>query len=134
MPFLAIHRDAAEDLQQIKANGDRADHAAILAFLQQAKCDPGLLETLTEDWFGEEEFSSYSIRKVGSLHRGGRKLWRVKVLTLNGLTTKYRVLYTFSDDQQDFFVLGVVHRESAYDKDHPRIRKLLAVYDSLGLA
>lgn len=134
MPTLAIHRDAADDLQAIKADGDVAGHAAILAFLQQAKCDRALLETLSEDWFGEGEAASYSVRKVVSLHRRGRKLWRVRVLTLKGPATKYRVLYTFTEDQRTYFVLGVVPREFAYDQDHPRIRRLIAVYDGLGIA
>lgn len=133
LPSLAIHRDAAEDLQAINAAGDRADHAAILAFLQQAKCEPGLLETMTEDWFGADEVGTYSVCKVVSLHKAGKKLWRVKVLTLKGLVTQYRVLYTFSNDRQNFYVLGVVHRDFAYERTHPRIRRLLAAYDRLGI-
>jgi mRNA-degrading endonuclease RelE of RelBE toxin-antitoxin system len=120
-------------LQGIKAAGARADHGAILAFLQQAKSDPSLLETLAEDWFGEDGSASYSIRKVVSLHRKGKRLWRVKVLTLKGVAVGYRVLYAFDPRMQVFYVLGIPSREVAYDESHPRIQRLIAAYDHLGL-
>lgn len=134
MPNLAIHRDAADDLQGIKARGEHADHGAILAFLQQAKTHPALLATLAEDWFGEDSAGSYTVRKIVSLHARGKRLWRVKVLTLKGLATRYRVIYAFDPRQQVFYVLGIPHREIAYDQDHPRIQRLVAAYDSLHLA
>jgi mRNA-degrading endonuclease RelE of RelBE toxin-antitoxin system len=134
VPKLAIHLDAANDLQSIKARGEAADHGAILAFLQQAKSDPALLETLAENWFGEDGTADYSVQKIVSMHQRGRRVWRVKVLTLKGLATGYRVLYAFDRNAQMFYVLGIPPREIAYDASHPRIQRLLAVYDSLGLA
>lgn len=134
MPTLAIHRDAADDLQTIKANGDLADHGAILAFLQQAKANPALLATLAEDWFGEDGSAAYTVRKVVSMHRRGRRLWRVKILTLKGMAANYRVLYAHGPQTQTFYVLGIPPREIAYDQNHPRIKRLIAVYDSLGIA
>lgn len=130
---LAIHCDAADDLQSIKARGEHADHGAILAFLQQAKADPALLATLAEDWFGEDGSADYTIRKVVSLHQRGKRLWRVKVLTLKGMAAGYRVLYAFDQRQQVFYVLGIPPRKIAYDHTHPRIQRLVAVYDGLGL-
>jgi mRNA-degrading endonuclease RelE of RelBE toxin-antitoxin system len=134
VPRLAVHRDAADDLQSIKARGEHADHGALLAFLQQAKSDPALLETLAENWFGEDGSVDYTVRKIVSMHQRGKRLWRVKVLTLKGLATGYRVLYAFDPGLQVFYVLGVPPREIAYDESHPRIQRLVAVYDSLGLS
>ena len=134
MPRLAIHRDAADDLQSIKARGEHADHGVILAFLQQAKSDPSLLETLAEDWFGENGSVDYSVQRVVSLHHRGKRIWRVKVLTLKGLAVAHRVLYAFDRHQQVFYVLGIPPRDIAYDQTHPRIQRVIAVYDSLGLA
>ena len=131
---LLIHRDAANDLQSIRACGEHADHGAILAFLQQAKADPALLETLAEDWFGEDGSANYTVQKVVALHQRGRRVWRVKVLTLKGMATRYRVLYAFDRRKQLFYVLGVPPREIAYDLAHPRIQQLVAVYDSLDIA
>lgn len=134
MPRLLIHLDAANDLQSIKARGDVIDHGVILAFLQQAKSDPALLETLAEDWFGEDGTADYSVRKIVSMHQRGKRLWRVKVLTLKGLATGYRILYAFDPAAQMFYVLGIPSRDIAYDPSHPRIQRLIAVYDSLGIA
>lgn len=134
MTSLAIHRDAADDLQSIKARGDLADFGAILAFLQQAKSEPALLATLAEDWFGEDGAADYTVRKVVSLHQRGKRLWRVKVLTLKGMAAAYRVLYAFDATRQRFYVLGIPSRDIAYDLSHPRIQQLITVYDSLGLS
>ncbi|MEZ5459242.1 MAG: hypothetical protein R3E65_08020 [Steroidobacteraceae bacterium] len=134
MPILAIHRDAADDLQSIKARGEYADYGVILAFLQQAKSDPSLLQTLAEDWFGEDESINYSVQRVVSLHQRGKRIWRVKVLTLKGLAAGHRVLYAFDRNQQTFYVLGIPPRDIAYDHTHPRIQRLIAVYDRLDLA
>jgi mRNA-degrading endonuclease RelE of RelBE toxin-antitoxin system len=134
VPSLVIHRDAADDLQSIRARGERAEHGVILAFLQQSKADPSLLETLAEDWFGEDGSADYSVQRVVSLHQRGKRIWRVKVLTLKGLATAYRVLYAFDRDQQMFYVLGIPPRDIAYDQTHPRIQRLIAVYDSLDLS
>ncbi len=133
MPTLAIHRDAADDLQGIKANGELADYGAILAFLQQAKTDPRLLETMAEHWFGEDGSANYSVQKVTSFHQRGKQLWRVKVLTLKGLAVRYRVLYAFDPRVHNYYVLGIPPREIAYDPNHPRIQRLVAVYDALDL-
>jgi hypothetical protein len=132
VPTLAIHSDAGEDLQEIKARGEHADHGAMLAFLQQAKSDPALLATLAENWFGEDGSGDYSVRKVVSMHQRGKRLWRVKVLTLKGVATNYRVLYAF--DLNMFYILGIPHRDIAYDHNHPRIQRLIAAYDRLGIA
>lgn len=134
MPALAVHRDAADDLQTIKARGEHADHDVLLAFLQQAKTDPALLESMAEDWFGEDGSASYSIRKVVSMHERGRELWRVKVLTLKGLATRYRILYAFDRRWEVFYILGIPPRDIAYDANHPRIQRLFDLYDSLGIA
>ena len=133
MPTVAIHRDAADDLQSIKARGELADHGAILAFLQQAKADPALLETLAEDWFGVDGSAAYTVRKILSMHERGKRLWRVKVLTLKGMVACYRVIYTFDQQQKAFYILGIPPRDIAYDQSHPRIQRLIALYDNLGI-
>lgn len=134
MPTLAIHHDAADDLQSIKARGEYADYGVLVAFLQQAKSDPSLLQTLAEDWFGEDDSANYSVQRVVALHQRGKRIWRVKVLTLKGLAAGYRVLYTFDRNRQTFYVLGVPSRDIAYDHTHPRIQRLIAVHDRLDLA
>jgi hypothetical protein len=133
VPRIAIHSDAVDDLQSIKARGEHADHGAILAFLQQAQADPAVLETLSEHWFGEDGSANYTVQKITSLHRKGKRLWRVKVLSLKGLVARYRVLYAFDPRVQIFYVLGIPSREVAYDENDPRIRRLIAVYDTLNI-
>jgi mRNA-degrading endonuclease RelE of RelBE toxin-antitoxin system len=134
VPTLAVHPDAADDLQSIHARGERIDYGALLAFLQQAKSDQALLQTLAEDWFGEDGTAGYTVQKVISMHRKGRRIWRVKVLTLKGLAVGYRLLYAFDPRRDTFYVLGIPSRDIAYDQSHPRIQRVIAVYDSLDIA
>ena len=67
------------------------------------------------------------------MHQRGKRLWRVKVLTLKGIATGYRLVYAFDAQQQVFYILGIPSRDIAYDYNHPRIQRLIAVYDSLGI-
>ncbi|NJN36318.1 MAG: hypothetical protein HC794_03735 [Nitrospiraceae bacterium] len=53
---------------------------------------------------------------------------------MKGLAAGYRVLYAFDRNRQTFYVLGIPPRDIAYDLTHPRIQRLLAVYDSLHLS
>lgn len=131
---LSIHRDAADDLQTIKARGDQADHGLILAFLRQAKVDAAVLESLSEDWFGEDTASGYSVRRLVAPHRQGRRLWRVKILNLKGLSVGYRVIYAWSRNHDEVFVLAIPPRDIAYDQSHPRIKRLIALYDGLDIS
>jgi DNA-binding XRE family transcriptional regulator len=78
--------------------------------MQQAKSDAALLATLADDWFGEDRSAKYTVRKVVSMHSRGKRLWRVKVLTLKGLAKGYRVLYAFDQSRQVFYVLGIPSR------------------------
>jgi hypothetical protein len=55
----------------------------------------------------------------------------VKILDVKGLPIGYRVIYAFNRTQDEIYVLGVPPRDIAYDQFHPRIQRLLAVYDSL---
>jgi len=131
---LSIHRDAADDLQTIKARGDLADHGLLLAFLRQAQTDSTVLETLSEHWFGEDGTADYSVRRIVAPLRQGRRLWRLKILDLKGLAIGYRVIYAFNRNQDEIYVLAIPPREIAYEQEHPRIKRLLALYDSLGVA
>jgi hypothetical protein len=58
----------------------------------------------------------------------------VKVLTLKGMAANYRVIYTFDRRREIFYVLGIPSRSIAYDETHPRIQRLIDVYNHLGVA
>lgn len=105
----------------------------VLRDLISVDVDSTLLETMAEDWFGEDGSADYTVRKVVAMHQRGRRLWRVKVLTLKGMAARYRVLYAFDPRPQMFYILGIPPRDIAYDQTHPRIQRLIALYDSLGI-
>jgi hypothetical protein len=130
---LFIHTDANTDLQAIRASGDLRGFGVLLAFLQQAKTDDQILESLSEDFFGVDTGGAYDVKKLVGQHSRGRHLWRVRLYDLKGLDVPYRVIYAVNPSTQIRYVLAIMPRDVNYDEDHPRIRKLLAVYDRLGI-
>ena len=133
MTRLVLHTDAIEDLTAIRDSGAIADFGVIVAFLQQAKQDMALLETLAVHWFGEDGTANHTVSKVAFLHRRGKRVWRLKVLTIKGLAVRYRLLYAFDEPTKTYYLLGVPPREIAYDEHHPRTQRLIAAYDKLPL-
>lgn len=131
---LLIHADAGADLQAIKAAGDLRSFGVVLAFLQQAKADQKILESLSTDFHGVDGVGNFDIRKWVSQQKQGRNLWRVKLCDIKGMGVPHRILYAFNPASLTYFVLAIMERGIDYDESHTRIRRLMAVYDSLRIA
>lgn len=130
---LVLHADAVKDLVAIRESGAVADFGAIVAFLEKAKQEPALLDTFSEHWFGADGTANHTVSKVAFLHQRGKRIWRLKVLTLKGMVVGYRLLYALDPRTNTVYLLGVPPREVAYDEHHPRTHRLIAAYDGLGL-
>ena len=50
---------------------------------------------------------------------------------MKGLPLPFRILYCCDAASRRYFVLAIMRRDIDYDESHDRIRRLLAVYDSL---
>lgn len=131
---LIIHTEAATDLEQIKEGGDLASHGVLLAFLQQAKTDLKILDHLQDDFYGEDNTASFSIRKWIEQSAKGRRLWRIKVFSIKGLVVPYRIIYAVYPHKQIYAVLAILSRSVNYEESHPRVQQLIATYNRVATA
>jgi hypothetical protein len=130
---LLIHSDAVADLQAIQRAGDTRSYGVVLAFLQQAKADQQILESLSSDFFGVGGVENYDVKKWISQQQQGRQLWRVRLCDIKGLGVPYRILHAFDAVRSTYYVLAILDRGFNYDDSTPRVKRLLAVYDRLGI-
>jgi len=129
---LSLHPDAADDLRGLMASDPNAA-GKIAAFLQQAKHDPKILESLLDHGFGADRSASYDVSKWFEYWNVGYNLWRLKFWTFPKGSLKYRVVYAYQPGTQQYHVLAIVHRDFDYQKDHESTKRLLAAYRSLGI-
>jgi hypothetical protein len=130
---LLIHRDAIADLRSINETGDARSYGVVLAFLQQAKTDQQILESLSSDFFGVSGVENYDVKKWVVQHQHGRSLWRIKLCDVKGLGVPYRILYAYDAAKSTYYVLAILERDSNYDVSIPRVQRLLVVYDGLSV-
>lgn len=132
VPSLALHPDAAEDLRRLMAT-DRSAAGKVLALLQQAKRDPGILNSLLDHDFGTEHAAPYHVSKWQEFWRIGYDLWRLKIWTEPKGSLRYRIVYAYEPRSLQYHVLAVVHRDFNYERNHEITQRILKAYKDLGL-
>ncbi len=133
MRSLFIHVDAARDLRELmQLQPDAA--AKVLALLEEAQCNPQVLDSLLDHDFGKGRSKHYHVSKWLSLWRSGYNVWRLKVWTTPSGSLDYRIVYAYDRVTQVHHVLAVVHRDFDYRRDHEITQRILRAYDKLGLA
>lgn len=123
---------AKEDLAAI-AQDDPETEAEIVAVLQELKGNQALLDALTVKDFGLAHDAPFHVDAWTAQQRQGRNLWRLKIWDLEDIGIRYRVVYALDPQISRYYILAVLHRDFDYDEDHPRVKKLLATYDRLGI-
>jgi hypothetical protein len=131
VPQFILHKDVVSDLHQIKNSGDLGSYGVLLAFLQQAKQDTEILDHLEDDGYGEDNTTTFSIRKWIEQTNKGRGLWRIKVFTPKGLSVPYRIIYAAFPHKQTYSVIAILSRALNYEESQPRVQQLIATYDRL---
>ena len=129
---LSLHPDAANDLRALMVS----DHAAagkIAAFLQQAKSDPRIIDSLLDHDFGDDRKGPYHVSKWLKFWNTGFNLWRVKLWTVPKGSLSYRIVYAYQPSTQHYHVLAIIHREFDYDPNHVVTQRILLAYHSIGI-
>jgi len=129
---LSLHPDAANDLRGLMVS-DPVAAGRMAAFLQQAKHDPKIIDSLLDHEFGKDRKEPYHVSKWLEFWNTGFNLWRVKFWTFPKGSLKYRVVYAYQPSTQHFHVLAIVHRDFDYDKNHDITQRILAAYHSIGI-
>lgn len=112
---------------------DQRTAARIVALLEQIKADPGLLDALTEHNFGADQRSGFHVSKWLAFWNAGYDLWRLKVWDLSGRLIPYRIVYAYEPRIRQYHVLGIVHRDFGYDRNHEITQRIFSAYQDLGL-
>ena len=128
---LVVHEDAASDLDVIGKENPLAG-AIILALLEELRCNPDALDTLTDHKFGERRDRDYSVSKWLEQWRKGNDLWRLKIWELEDKGFLYRIIYAYLPaPRSKYVVLGIPPRDFDYDANHPIAQRIFNAYRSL---
>jgi hypothetical protein len=132
VPSLSIHRDAASDLLQLMAS-DSAAAGKIAALLQQAKCDPNIIDSLLDHDFGADHSTAYHVSKWFAFWNSGYNIWRLKIWEVPRGSLPYRIVYAYEPRTLQYYVLAIVHRNFDYKRDHEITQRIRKAYEELGI-
>lgn len=132
VPTLTIHPDAADDLRRLMVN-DRFAAGKVVALLQQAKHDPGVIASLLDHDFGGDHTVAYHVSKWFEFWNAGYNLWRLKIWIEPKGSLRYRIVYAYEPKSLQYYVLAIVHRNFNYKRDHEITSRILKAYQDLGI-
>ncbi len=102
---------------------------AILALLEQLKCDDDLIDRLTQTDYGKYRDQDFSVGPVWQEQKKGRNIWRLKIWDLEDQGLKYRVIYGYTGRPKKYHVYAVVHRDFDYAEEHPITKRVRDAFD-----
>ena len=137
MASLQIQRSVAEDLAVIRASSVVSAHKAamkIAALLREAGKDPDLADRLITP--GEQKAADadidFNVAQVSSLRRAGFDVTRIKVLDLERVGLRYRVLCAYFPVSHCVVVMAAVDRDAYnYEPEHPITIRVKSSYQQL---
>src|SRR5690606_24866746 len=128
MLVFRLDKEAQNDLEEL-ALTDPLVVTRFRAFLEQAKCDPNLLRSLSTHSFDD---SDIDIKKWIRRHNEGQPIWRLRFCCFVGREPDYRVFYCIDRNpkQNIVYILGIKRRkEIDYDdEDHPTSRRIISAF------
>jgi len=132
VPTLTIHPDAADDLRQLMVN-NRFAAGKVAALLQQAKCDPKIIDSLLDHDFGADHSATYHVSKWFEFWNVGLNIWRLKIWIEPKGSLHYRIVYAYEPRLLQYYVLAIVHRDFDYKRDHEITKRIINAYKELGI-
>ena len=138
-----IVEPAAEtDLDNLWASGDAEKRAAVSLIevsLEEVAHDDGFLdrmyrrhETLVATaTIDADRLVAFWNDRTEPRNLSRLKLWHVP--EEGGRLCPYRIVYAVDARSDSYHILGIVHRNTDYDRNHPLIARILRDYDDLGI-
>jgi mRNA-degrading endonuclease RelE of RelBE toxin-antitoxin system len=126
MYSILIHEDAENDLELL-ATSDLKAAATIYSLLEELNGDQDLLDRLLQHGFRNEEID---ISKFYALWKHG-SIWRLKVIELERLGIRYRIIYAFVPRERRYYILAIAPRDFNYDPKHATTKRILQAYKEL---
>lgn len=130
MPALCIHTDAKKDLDELW-DTDFTAAAKITVTLEELEGNSDLLDSLTDDHYGDDHTEDFSVCKWLEHWNNGRDLWRLKLWDLEDKGLRYRIIYAYIPRTQHYHVLAIAPREFNYDTKAPISKRILEAYEDL---
>lgn len=127
-----MHPDAAGDLRGLMAR-DKPTAGKIAALLQQAKCDPSIIDSLLDHDFGADNSAAYHVSKWFAFWNSGYNIWRLKIWEVPKGSLPYRIVYAYEPRTLQYYVLAIVHRNFDYKRDHEITQRIRKAYEELGI-
>lgn len=134
-PQLVISEAADEDLTALARDpATKDDAAAIDAFLAELDENELLLDRLCRWHYSQTEDPAFECMAIASLQKQGYNMYRLKFWALEWAGRRYRVLYAYDTEYNEYRVLAIVKRsEYDYEANHSITRKIMAEYDAIGI-
>lgn len=126
---VAIHDNAVADLERLWSS-DEKSAARIEAFIEVARDDPRIAQTLTTH--GDTMFGSVSVncKRWVSVGRS-ENLWRLRILDTPA--QNYRIVYGYYYPHKELWILAIVNRKDMDydDASSPVFSRIIADWDSV---
>lgn len=136
MQCLFIEPSAEVDLVELfnsaTTDAQISDITALAVLLDEIGADRDFLSRMHKGDVRRFEEPSTHTARVVKFWREGYNVLRLKVWN-QGALIPYRVIYAYDPRSDAFHILGIIHRTHCYDASHPRVKKLLTEYLSLGI-
>ena len=112
----------------------KEDAAAIDALLAELDENELVLDRLCEWHYSQTEDPAFDCRAISSFQSAGYNMYRLKFWPLEWAGKKYRVLYAYDNEYNEYRVLAIVKRsEYDYQGNHAITKKVMGEYDDIGI-
>nr|WP_179254160.1 hypothetical protein [Burkholderia sp. AU33423] len=132
MPSLIVEPNAEADLDEL-FDQDEDAAAVINVLLDEIYGNNGLIEILCENRSARHEDPAFNVERFIELWEDGYTVFRLKIWNFDGALLDYRVLTCYDGRTDCTHVLGILHREFAYDTSHPKVRRCISDYEAIGI-
>lgn len=112
---------------------DEDTAATILVVLDELMARPNLRDRLFRHGYRNVENPTFDVEQISRFFRRDYVIYRIKIWDEDGSLLPYRALYAYDGRTETYHVLGIFHRQYAYDETHPKVQRMLADYEALGL-
>jgi hypothetical protein len=132
MPDLIVEAHAEQDLDTLFLEDE--DTAAIIdVLLDEIYGNEDLIQLLCTDRSRRMEEPAFTNERFIELWNIGYTIYRLKMWDLEDSLLSHRTLHAYDGRSDCTHILAIIHRDHAYDTNHPQVRRCVADYDAIGI-
>lgn len=134
-PILVVSKLADDDLAALAADPATHNDAAVIdAFLAELDENEVLLDRLCGWHYSQTADPAFDCQALAIFQKAGYNVYRLKVWSLEWAGKRYRIIYAYDTEYNEYRVLAIVKRsEYDYEADHHITKKIMAEYDAIGI-